>query len=106
MTHDRVYDIMQNVVDNEERRRRSTTSNHAPSQFDEGREKPGERDSHKAVPITVTPHRLIAAEVPLELSPTNQESVNILQYVHRETGAIRAANISQYVRGQRDVISA
>ena len=32
-------------------------------------EKPGERDSHKAVPIAVTPHRLIAAEVPLELSP-------------------------------------
>ena len=31
-------------------------------------EKSGERDSHKAVPIAVTPHRLIAAEVPLELS--------------------------------------
>ena len=36
-----------------------------PRQF---RRKPGERDSHKAVPIAVTPHRLIAAEVPLELS--------------------------------------
>ena len=31
--------------------------------------KPGECDSHKAVPIAVTPHRLIAAEVPFELSP-------------------------------------
>ena len=29
---------------------------------------PGERDSHKAVPIAVTPHRLFASEVPLELS--------------------------------------
>ena len=38
-------------------------------QFDEWGEQPGERDSHKAVPIAVTPHRLIAAEVPLELSP-------------------------------------
>ena len=28
-------------------------------------------DSHKAVPIAVTPHRLIAAEVPLELSLSN-----------------------------------
>ena len=37
-------------------------------QFDEWCEEPGERDSHKAVPIAVTPHRLIAAEVPLELS--------------------------------------
>ena len=41
-------------------------------QFDEWCEKPGERDSHKAVPIAVTPHRLIAAEVPLELPPPNQ----------------------------------
>ena len=39
-----------------------------PCQFDEWCEKPGERDSHKAVPIAVTPHRLIAAEVPFELS--------------------------------------
>ena len=31
-------------------------------------EKPGERDSRKAVSIAVTPHRLIAAEVPFELS--------------------------------------
>ena len=37
-------------------------------QFDEWCEEPGERDSHKAVPIAATPHRLIAAEVPLELS--------------------------------------
>ena len=33
-------------------------------------EKPGDRDSHKAVPVAVTPHRLIAAEVSLELSPS------------------------------------
>ena len=39
-----------------------------PRQFDGWGEKHGERDSHKAVPIAVTPHRLIAAEVPLELS--------------------------------------
>ena len=32
-------------------------------QFDEWCEKPGERDSHKAVPIAVTPYRLIAAKV-------------------------------------------
>ena len=70
---------MQNVVDGEERRRRSATSNHAPRQFDEQCEKPGERDSHKAVPIAITPHRLIAAEVPLKLSPLKVR--DILQYV-------------------------
>ena len=36
--------------------------------------KPDDRDSHKAVPIAVTPHRLIAAEVPLELSLYKSES--------------------------------
>ena len=41
-------------------------------QFDERCEKPGERDSHKAVPIAATPHRLIAAEMPLELPPPQQ----------------------------------
>ena len=30
-------------------------------------ENPGECDSHKAVPIAVTPHRLIAAEISFEL---------------------------------------
>ena len=45
-----------------------------PCQFGEWCEKPGERDSHKAVPIAVTPHRLIAAEVPLELSLSKPSS--------------------------------
>ena len=54
-------------------------------QFNEWCEKPGERDSHKAVPIDATPHRLIAAEVPLELSPLNVR--DILQYVPKAGGA-------------------
>ena len=37
-------------------------------------EKFGERDSRKAVPIDATPHRLIAAEVPVELSPRQKAS--------------------------------
>ena len=49
-------------------------------------EKPGERDSHKAVPIAITPHRLIAAEVPFEMSPSPQDILNILQYVQGEQG--------------------
>ena len=44
-------------------------------------EKPGERDSHKAVPIAVTPHRLIAAEVPLELSPAKPNATTTLSVV-------------------------
>ena len=79
MAHGRVYDIMQNVVDSEEWRRRSATSNHAPRQFDEWGEKPGERDSHKAVPIAVTPHRLIVAEVPFELAPLQTKCQCLLQ---------------------------
>ena len=47
-------------------------------QFDEWREKPGERDSHKAVPIAVTPRRLIAAEVPLELSLSRPSATTTL----------------------------
>ena len=46
----------------------STSPSDTSCQFDEWCEKHGERDSHKAVQIAVTPHRLIAAEVPLELS--------------------------------------
>ena len=44
-------------------------------------EKPGERDSHKAVPIAVTPHRLIAAEVPLELSLSKPNATITLSVV-------------------------
>ena len=38
-----------------------------PCQFDEWYEKPGGRDSRKAVPIAATPHRPIAAEMPFEM---------------------------------------
>ena len=48
-----------------------------PCQFDERCEKPGERDSHQAVPIAVAPHRLITAEVPLGLSPSPQHILTI-----------------------------
>ena len=57
-----------------------------PRQFDKWCEKPDERDSNKAVPIAVTPHRLIAAEVPFELSPSPQDILNILQYIQGEQG--------------------
>ena len=36
--------------------------------------------------FAVTPHRLIAAEVPLELSPSPQDILNILQYIQGEQG--------------------
>ena len=46
----------------------STPSSNTSRQFNEWFEKPGERNSHKAVPIAVMPHRLTAAEVPFEIS--------------------------------------
>ena len=77
-------------------------------QFDEWCEKPGERDSHKAVPIAVTPHRLIAAEVPLELSPSPQDILNILQYIQDEQGRCAFGtyrNISQKLcNGRSDLL--
>ena len=67
-------------------------------QFDEWCEKPGERDSHKAVPIAITPHRLIAAELPFELSP-----LQIKCHDHSISGySISSARPSQSRRGAQE----
>ena len=59
-------------------------------QFDARCEKPGERDSRKAVPIAVTPHRLIAAEVPFELSPAKPSATITLSVARLSVDPLKA----------------